>query len=169
MRRLTATIALVFCAALICGSRAEAQPRGKAANKRGKVLQRIRAMRAWQLTESLELDEVTAGKLFPILNRFDARLMPMRNRAEKLRERLERAIKKGASDATYRQLVTEIQKHHAAMHQWQLARFAAIRKVLSPKQAAIALVALPEIEQRIRHRIREAIRNKRGGVKDPFR
>lgn len=172
MRHLITAAAVALAAGSLAGH-AEAQPRRARppqADQRGKVLQRIRAMRAWQLTEALGLDEVTAGRLFPVLNRFDGKLQPLRTHGDKLRQRLERAMKKGASDATFRQLVTDIQKHNDEMHKWHLARFEAIRKVLSPRQAAIALVALPEIEQRIRQRILEAMDSHGGGeVKDPFK
>jgi len=148
---------------------ADAQPGNNAATKRGKILQRIRAMRAWQLTNVLDLTEATAARLFPVLNRFDSQLIPMRKRGERLRKQLKQALNRKAPAATYNKLVTEIQNQHAAMHKWQLARFAAIRRVLSPRQAAIALVSLPEIESKIRHKIREAMEAKQRGVKDPFR
>src|SRR5512140_3442717 len=58
---------------------AGAQPRrggggGSAATateRREQIKKKIRAMRAYTLTEELALDEQTAGKLFPVLSRYD--------------------------------------------------------------------------------------------------
>ncbi len=67
--------ALIVLLVLLVGTPALAQPADKAADaqqqRRDKIKQRIRALRAYTLTEQLELDEATAAKLFPALAKYD--------------------------------------------------------------------------------------------------
>ena len=56
--------------------------------KRDKVKQRIRIMRAMVLTEQLDLDEATAGKLFPVLDKYDDVLAKLLAERAALRDKL---------------------------------------------------------------------------------
>src|SRR5262249_9921442 len=72
------TVVAVVALGLGLAASAAAQPRraGPAApagvaERREQIKKRIRAMRAYTLTEELALDDQTAGRLFPVLARFD--------------------------------------------------------------------------------------------------
>ncbi len=126
--------------------------------KRDKIRQRIRAMRAWRLTEALELDETTAAKLFPILNRFDEKMEPVARQAAKLRRRMRKGLKNAAKAKDIDKGIDALVAVKKRMNDLQEKRFAALRKVVTPIQAAKMLVLLPEIDRAIQREIRKAMR-----------
>lgn len=131
------------------------EARGKGDGKRAKIRQRIRALRAWMLTESLDLDEDTAAKLFPVINKYDEELEKVLGLGRTLREQLEQAVD-ADEEATIDGLIDQMVAHQQKLWDLQDKRFAAVRKVLTAKQAARILVVLPEIDRRIQNQIRKA-------------
>src|SRR5215216_97423 len=71
----------------------DAQPTARA-DRNDKVKKRLRRMRAIVLVEELELDEATAAKLMPILNRYDDQFAKI--------AREQQALRKQADDAAGR-------------------------------------------------------------------
>lgn len=185
---LSLTVALLACGARSTPAQAQpakqpaAAPAAKARPgieaKRARLRQRIRALRAWRLTEALELDEATAARLFPILSRYDDRMVKAARQGRALRRQLRQAVKKGAPDAQMSALVDRVVAQQTAMWKLQAERFQAVRKVLSPRQAATILVVLPQIDRAIERQIRAAMkrhgkrgrggRRAPGAVKNPF-
>ena len=158
MRRL----ALILLLAL--GGTTFAQPAQPppAAQKRERIKKRIRALRAYTLTEELELDEQTAGKLFPLLARYDDEFDKLLGARAELQRRLvqvsngndRRAIDKAIDDAVANQRAF-----------WDLEdkRLAELRKILTPAQVARLLVVLPQWERKIENQLRNAIQKGQGG------
>lgn len=135
--------------------------KGKLANKRAKVRERLRALRAWHLTETLDLDEKTAAKLFPIINRFDDEFTRATLANSALRRQARQAMADPNADAKATDaLVDKMLAQQRALWDLQERRFRALRKVLTPGQAAKILVVLPEIDRRLRGQIRRAQRNR---------
>lgn len=149
----------------------KAQPKNAAA-KRKRILRRIRTIRAWRLTEALDLDTQTAARLFPILNRFDVQFAKISKQAGQVRRQMRRSMRGGNPNAAQlNALINQMVKIQRASWSLREARFRAVRKVLTPAQAAKILIILPEIDRRIRRQIRQAMRGqrgRRGGVKNPF-
>src|SRR5512144_1802637 len=68
------TLAFALVVALAAPAIAQPAPRGpvdQQQNRREAIKKKIRALRAYTLTEELVLDETTAGKLFPLLAKYD--------------------------------------------------------------------------------------------------
>ncbi|HEY5948527.1 MAG TPA: hypothetical protein VIV40_23680, partial [Kofleriaceae bacterium] len=89
---------LVFVLALSTTSTVYAQPAPKAQRqqlrqqeRREKIKERIRALRAYTLTAELQLDEQTAAKLFPTLQKFDAEFDKLLQERIDLQRRLDAA------------------------------------------------------------------------------
>lgn len=123
--------------------------------KRDKVKQRIRIMRAMVLTEQLDLDEATAGKLFPVLDKYDEVLAKLLAERAALRDRLATArTARKATDITAALdlLVANQRARWTAEEQ----RFADLRAVLTPEQAATLLDLLPEVDRKILRGLRGA-------------
>jgi hypothetical protein len=136
------------------------------AAKQAKLRQKLRAARAWKLTEELDLDEATAGKLFPVLNQFDDKFVKVMEHGAALRRELRKELDGGAArDARINEIINAMLENQRAL--WKLGeeRFLAIRKHLSPAQAAKALVLLPEIDRAVQREIRKVMRRHRG---EPF-
>lgn len=137
------------------------------AAKRAKVMERIRALRAWKLTEALDLDEATAARLFPILNRYDAEFATAMRESRKLRRQIRKMSRAGGAKVTTsaeddRRLLDRLVASQRKLWDLQEARFRDVRKVLTAKQAATIFVVLPELDRRIHKQVRRALSGKGG-------
>jgi len=154
-------LALAF---VVAAPAAHAQP-GPApgANRRERIKRKIRALRAYTLTEELQLDEATAGKLFPVLAKYDEDFDKLLQQRADLEQRLKaagdikdpRAIDKLVDDAVANQ---------RAFWDAQDKRLAELRKILTPAQTARLLVVLPALERKIQNQLQRAIRGGKAGL-----
>lgn len=128
----------------------------KAEKKRAKLKKKIRTMRAIVLAEELDLDEDTAAKLFPILNKYDDEFAKLAKEAGELRDQIDATT----DDAALDDLVDDLVANQRARWSLDEDRFKACRKVLSARQAAKILVVLPEIDRKILQGARKAIAGK---------
>ena len=130
-----------------------------------RIKARIRALRAWKLSEELDLDEITAARLFPILNRYDEKFEALRKEKRQLQRRMQALIDSGANDAkTIAELNRLIDRRVAKQQKkWDLqqARFRDTRAVLTPRQSAKIFVLLPAIDRNIKRQLQRAIHGKK--------
>lgn len=150
---------LAFLVALCTVSPVFAQPGlgPAAADKREKIKKKIRALRAYTLTDQLQLDETSAGKLFPVLAKYDDEL----DRLLLQRADIERRLKASADVKDARaldKLIDEAVANQKAFWESQERRIAELRKILTPAQTARLLVVLPEFERRIQNQLQRAIK-----------
>lgn len=133
-----------------------------AADKREKIKKKIRVLRAYTLTEELSLDEATAGKLFPVMAKYDDEL----DRLLVQRADIERRLK-AASDIkdprALDKLIDEAVANQRAFWDSQERRLGELRKILTPAQVARVLVVLPALERKIQNQLQRAIRGGGGG------
>jgi len=125
------------------------------ATRREDIKKKIRTMRAYTLTEELGLDEATAGKLFPVLAKWDDvtdKLLVQRvNLTSQLRGAGQLAPK------AIERLIDDAVANQKAFWDLEDKRLAELRKILSPAQTAQLLVVLPKFERRIQNQLRKAI------------
>jgi hypothetical protein len=134
-----------------------------AADKREKIKKKIRALRAYTLTEELSLDEVSAGKLFPVLAKYDDEL----DRLLVQRADLERRLKAAGDVKDPRaldKLIDEAVANQRAFWDSQDRRLVELRKILTPAQIARLLVVLPALERKIQNQLQRAIRGRGAGA-----
>lgn len=145
-----------------------AQPRPNAAaqQRREQIKERIRALRAYALTTQLSLDQATAGKLFPLLARYDDALDKLLVQHVALQRRLRQAGQL-SDPAAINQLVDEALANQRALWNLEEQRIADLRKILTPAQTARVLIVLPAFERRIQKRLQQAIRGARNGPRRP--
>lgn len=136
------------------------------AERRERVKKKIRAMRAYLLTEELTLDEPTAGRLFPVLARYDDEIDKLLERRIELQRRLRRASSERDPRAVDRLIDAAVANQHGF---WELEdrRLAELRKILTPVQSARLLIVLPALERRIERQLRRAIVQRRAGPARP--
>jgi Spy/CpxP family protein refolding chaperone len=159
--------ALVIVLVMLSTALATAQPAGKAPppDRREKIKQKIRALRAYTLTDQLDLDEATAGKLFPLLAKYDDELDKLLAQRADVRGKLEaatalkdnKAVDKAIDDAVANQ---------RALWDAEARRLADLRKILTPQQVARTLIVLPTIERKIQNQLRKAIARRAGADDD---
>ena len=161
---LRSLIALVMLALV---APAAAQPRSPV-DRREAIKKKIRAMRAYTLTEELRLDEKVAARLFPVLAKWD-------DVTDKLLvQRADLARQLAQADAIKDPKALDKLIDDAVANQrgfWDLEdkRLAELRKILTPAQIAKLLIVLPEFEHRIQNRLQRAIQHHRGGRSHPAR
>jgi hypothetical protein len=130
-----------------------AAPGDAHADKKEKVKKKLRAWRAATLIDELELDEATATKLMPILNKYDDEFAKLAQEGQKLRKQAETESDDTALDG----IVDDLAANQRARWDLDEKRFKEIRTVLTPRQSARILVVLPEIDRRILEGARKAI------------
>jgi hypothetical protein len=142
------------------------QDNPRRAARRERVRQRIRAMRAWYLTEQLTLDDATSARLFPVLARFDNRIDELHRRGVQLRRTLRREMSAARPDpAALDRMVDALLVHYEDVYRVQRERFAAVRKVVTPTQSAKLLLLLPRIDDAIRRQIQRVMGGARKGAR----
>ena len=122
--------------------------------RRERARQRVKAMRAMVLAEELGLDEAGSARLAPVLDRFDDELVKLLAERVKLRGEL-RAAHDGGDDRRIGELIDRLLANQDARWDAERRRFAELRRLLSPRQAARLLDVLPEIDRRIMKALRE--------------
>jgi hypothetical protein len=174
MRRAVRIIAIAVIVGLVgpgLTTSVTAQPRrGPAANpaagvseRREQVKKRIRAMRAYTLTEELSLDEQTAGRLFPVLARFDDETDKLVEKRAEIQRRLRRADTMRDPRAIERLIDEAIATQHS-FRDLEDKRLAELRKILTPAQTAKLLVVLPALERKIQNQLLRAIARRHPGA-----
>jgi hypothetical protein len=140
-------------------ARAADEPRGgptSTGERRERLKKRIRAMRAYQLTEELALDEQTAGKLFPLLARYDDEIDRLLEKRIDVHRRLQRATTLRDARAIDR-VIDDAVASQRGFRELEDRRLADLRKILTPGQTARILIVLPSLERRIEKQLRRAI------------
>jgi Spy/CpxP family protein refolding chaperone len=137
---------------------------------RDEVMDQLRAMRMWRITQELKLDEATAAKVFPLLARFDTQERELgRERGEAVHE-LRQLGESGSSDnARLNGLIDKLMANRTRRNQLEHEKLTALRRVLTPLQTAKLLMVLPRVEDGFRQKIREAMRRGEEGGPEEHR
>lgn len=139
---------------LLLATVAQAQPpRAPAQDRREAVKKKIRAMRAYTLTDELGLDEKSAAKLFPILSKWD----DVTDKLLQARVEIQRQLMTATDPKQLDKLIDEAVVNQKAFWELEEKRLAELRKVLSPAQTARLLVVLPAFERKIQNQLKRAI------------
>jgi hypothetical protein len=165
---------LAWLAILVLGisSLAEAQPRrggdpaGAVERRREAIKRKIRAMRAYALTEELALDEPTAGRLFPVLARYDDQIDRLLEKRRDIQSRLREADTVRDPRALDR-LLDEAVANQRRFWDLEEKRLGDLRKILTPVQTAKLLVVLPAFDRRIQNQLSRAIVRRSAGEVRP--
>ena len=136
----------------------------RATERRAQIKKKIRAMRAYTLTEELALDDQTAGRLFPVLARYDDETDRLLEKRVDVQRRLRHAdtIRDGR---TIERAIDDAIANQRGFWELEDRRITELRKILTPVQAAKLLVVLPALERRIQNQLRKAI-IQRGDAQD---
>lgn len=137
---------------------AMAQPAGGGGGgKREKIKQQILALRAWMITRDLGLDETTAGRLFPVLAKYDDQFAKVLRENMDLRREADTAAARH-DDKALDVIVDKLLANQRARWAIEEARFKDVRRLLTPAQAAKLVVVLPKVDRRLQLELRKALR-----------
>jgi len=146
--------------------RADRRPAAASPERREQIKKKIRALRAYTLTEELALDEATATRLFPALARYDDETDRLLQKRVDVQRRLRHAETVRDPRALER-LIDEALANQRAFWDVEERRVAELRKILTPVQAAKVLVVLPALERKIQNQLRRAIVKQEGRPGQP--
>ena len=126
---------------------------------RNEVLDQMRTMRMWKLTEELKLDQAAAATVFPILAQFDDRARAIGKERREIGREVFQQTKDGAApnEARLRELIDRLLANQVKRSALDEERFKALRPALTPLQQAKLLLLLPRLEDDFRRRIRDAM------------
>ncbi|MBI4510478.1 MAG: hypothetical protein HY698_12645 [Deltaproteobacteria bacterium] len=151
---------LIVIALAVLSTSASADPQEA---MREKVRERIRAVRTAKIIQFLDLDEATAARLFPILNRHDDALVEIVKENGSIRRDMKRMIEGGPIDeAKLSKLIDRFLENRAKIQKLDEERIRDARKVLRSVQAAKLVVLLPEIDHKIQRAMHRALRKRLG-------
>lgn len=142
-------------------------PAGPREGMREEVMNRIRTMRMIRITEELKPDEETAGKMFAILTRADDEERELWKQQRELYRQLRDAARVDKPDqAKLKALVDQIVAGHGRRATIEDEKIKALRRILSPVQAAKLVLLLPEIDHGIRRDLRRFMDGRDGDKRD---
>ena len=125
---------------------------------RKQVGERIRVMRIARLTEALGLDEATAQRFFPILNKYDQKLQPIHQmQADLTRELAQETQSPRPNEQKINAAIEELLRLRQQAQAIELERIRDVRRVLTPVQQARLVLALPQIERQLWRQVRRAM------------
>jgi hypothetical protein len=124
--------------------------------KQERVKKRVRMMRAMALTEELGLDSAGAGRLFPLLEKYDTEFDRLLVERGQLQHQLDAAD--GKPPKQIDKLIDDSLANQRKFWDLEDKRVAELRKVLTPAQVARVLVVLPVLERKIQNQLRNAVR-----------
>jgi len=126
-----------------------AQPSGAPVDKRERVKQKVRTMRAYFLTDALNLDPTTAGKMFPVIEKYDSETDALAAARVALRAKLETTTDGKALN----KVIDDLVANQKATFDVDAKRLAELRAILSPQQVGKLMIVLPEFEKRLQNRL----------------
>ncbi len=164
MSAFTRQLLVVACAGLLLGSSlslAHAQP-GAArpaavGDKRERVKEKVRAMRAYVLTDALALDPATAGKMFPVIEKFDNEGDALTAARAGLRAKLDTTT----DSKSLNKVIDDLLANQKAMFDMEAKRLVELRAILTPQQVAKLITVLPDFERRLQNRLSKGKANRK--------
>jgi len=130
--------------------------------RRKEMLEKIRMVRMYSLTEALELDEATAAKLFPYLRKHDSSLEQLQDSKRKHHKALRAMVNSDQFDEK------AADKHLDAISQAQVeiaktesTQLEGLKRILTTEQRVKFVFARIQFERKVREMIREERRRKR--------
>jgi hypothetical protein len=166
VRRIACILALLLAATPALADRRHRDAPASSIDRREKVKQKIRALRAYTLTDELQLDERTAARLFPVLAKWDDVTDKLLAQRGDIARQL--AVPDGKDPRMLDRLIDDSVANQKAMWDLEDKRIAELRKILTPAQTAKLLVVLPRFERRIRNQLQRVIEGtqRRGRARD---
>ncbi len=146
-RRIVPVVTLLALAV----STANAQP------LRDRVREKIKILRLARLVEVLDLDERTAARLMPIVNKAYDEIGAVAKDAGEARREIRRMVDANVNDPqAINTLIDRLVANKLRVDQIETEMFREVRKVLPPPQLARLVLVLPEINRQLQQQVRRA-------------
>ncbi len=133
-----------------------------------KIRKRVETLKLWKLTQALDLDEETAAKLFPLINKYDKKRFVIEQSMRKDMKKLRRSVDT-ASPEKLGELIRRIEDNYKELQEINNQQLEELRGILPVRKVAKFIIFKQDFNREIRKIIRES-RHKKGKFKDkkPF-
>lgn len=124
-----------------------------------KLRKRVETLKMWKLTKSLDLNEETASKLFPLIKEYDKKRLSveidMRKDIKKLRKTINTA-----SEAELRDIIKKLKYHHKKLQEINDEEMGKLSDILTYREMARFIIFKQDFDREMRNIISE-VREKR--------
>ena len=159
-------IAAIICLAILMGSW---QPHTLFADDRdtrqrdlSRIRKKIETLRAWQLTEELDLDEDTSARLFTAMKSSDRERWEIETRNRELVRELSRTVQNRNPDSgKINQILNELKENRRELVRSEERHIDSVRKILSPADTARYLIFQIRFQAQIKQKAAQAMRDRR--------
>jgi uncharacterized membrane protein YgcG len=128
-----------------------------------RVRKKVEALRVWQLSEVLNLDEVTSSKLFPAMREADEERWKIESRNREMMKEMTRILRKTDPDSQkLNPIFDELQANRRAMIRAEERHLERVRQVLSPEDTARYLIFQIKFQREIKRKAVQAYQERKG-------
>jgi hypothetical protein len=162
---------VVIAALLLMGTPGLADDRDSSFSERDlkRIRKKVEALRAWKLTEELDLDEATSSRLFPAMREMDESRQRIEAENRRLVRRMAREVRENRFDRSWiSEALNRLQENRMEMARIEQQHFRRVRSILSPEDTARYLLFQIRFQQEIRDRVRRSVRERRD-TRDRYR
>ena len=170
MRRLTGILCLLLLAGLVQAPLLMADDEMPRERDLKRVRKKVEALRAWQLTEVLNLDEGTSSKLFPAMRQADQERWKIEARNRELVREMSRSLA-GQSPDPQRidTILDELQSNRRELIRSEERHLERVRQILSPEDTARYLMFQIKFQREIKRKAARAFRERKQSDDDTDR
>jgi len=127
-----------------------------------RIRKKVEALRAWQLTEELNLDEETSSRLFPAMNEADQERWEIEASNRKLMREMSRSLQGPNPDSKrINKILNELMENRRELARVEEKHIERVREILSPADTARYLLFQIKFQREIKKKAAEAYRGRR--------
>lgn len=167
MRRLAWIFCLLLIAGLIQAPLLMADDDMDREKDLARVRKKVEALRAWQLTEVLDLDEETSSRLFPAMREADQERWKIESSNRKLVREMNRELESRDPDqGKIDRILEKLQTNRRALNRVEERHLEKVRQILSPEDTARYIMFQIRFQREIKRKAAEALRDRRRSEDD---
>ena len=127
-----------------------------------RVRKKVEALRAWQLSEVLDMDEETNSRLFPAMRQADQERWKIEARNRKLIREMSRSLERPDPDQQKIDgILDELQSNRRELIRTEERHLKRVREILSPEDTARYLLFQIKFQREIKRKAAQAFRDRR--------
>ena len=162
MRRLTGILCLLLLTGLLQTPLLMADDEMPRERDLTRVRKKVEALRAWQLTEVLNLDEETSSRLFPAMRQTDQERWKIEARNRELVREMSRSLEQSKPDPQRMdEILDELQSNRRELILVEQRHIERVRQILSPEDTARYLMFQIRFQREIKRKAAQAFRDRR--------
>jgi len=128
-----------------------------------RVRKKVEALRAWQLSEVLNMDEETSSRLFPAMRQADQERWDIESRNRQLVREMSRSLENRNPDPQkIDEILDELQSNRRELVRSEERHLEMVRQILSPEDTARYLMFQVRFQREIKRKAVQAYQDRRG-------